>query len=72
MRVIQIPDKYMKLYRRGGIMTLIFGLLIPILGLTCLESIPLLSIIIALLLTPIIYGVIVWVKIFGGEEIPIS
>lgn len=72
MRVIQMPAKFMKLYRRGGIMTLIFGLIIPLLGLTCLDSIPLLAIIIALLLTPVIYSVIVWIKIFGGEEIPIT
>jgi low temperature requirement protein LtrA len=71
IRSIQIPKEYQQLYRRGGTVTLVLGIIILLLGFSGLEIIPLLVLLILLLLTPVIYGVTVWVKLLGAEEIPI-
>ena len=72
MRSIQIPDKYFPLYRGGGIVTLICGVVILLLGLSGLDTIPLLVLVIVFLLVPVLYGVVVWLKVLGGEEIAIT
>jgi low temperature requirement protein LtrA len=72
MRSIQISDKYFPLYRGGGIVTLICGVVILLLGLSGLNTIPLLVVVIVLLLVPVLYGVAVWIKVLGAEEIPIT
>jgi hypothetical protein len=56
----------------GGIATLISGVIILLLGLSGLNTIPLLEVVIFLLLAPVLYGIVVWVKRFGGEEIAIT
>ena len=56
----------------GGIATLISGVIILLLGLSGLNTIPLLVVVIFLLLAPVLYGIVVWVKRFGGEEIAIT
>lgn len=71
MRSIQIPKEYQQLYRWGGIVTLVLGIIILLLGFSGLEIIPLLVLLILLLLTPVIYGVTVWVKLLVAEDIPI-
>jgi hypothetical protein len=38
-------------------------------GFSGLNTIPLLMVLILLLLTPVIYGVIVWIRVLGAEEI---
>ena len=72
MRSIQIPDKYFPLYRRGGIVTLICGMAILLLGLSDLNTIPLLVMVILFLLAPVLYGIAVWIKLLGAEEIAFS
>ena len=71
MRRIQIPGKYFPFYRRGGIVTLICGLVILLLGLSGLDTISLLGVVMVLLLAPVLYGIVVWVKLLGAEEIAI-
>ena len=68
MRSIQIPAEHSDLYRRGGVITLISGLVILLLGFSGLETIPLLIVLILFLLTPIFYGIMVWVRLIGQEE----
>ena len=72
MRSIQVPPEHYRLYRKGGIITFISGLVILLLGFTSLSTIPLLMVLILLLLTPIFYGVMVWITMLGGEEIQIT
>jgi low temperature requirement protein LtrA len=72
MRSIQIPEEHYQLYRRGGIVTLICGVVILLLGLSGLNTIPLLLVVILLLLAPVLYGIAVWVKLLGAEEITIN
>jgi hypothetical protein len=72
MRSIQIPEEHFQLYRQGGIATLISGVIILLLGLSSLNTIPLLVMVILLLLAPVFYGIAVWVNLLGAEEIPIT
>jgi low temperature requirement protein LtrA len=68
MRSIQIPAEHRQIYRRGGIVTFISGVIILLLGFSGLNTIPLLVLLILLLLTPVIYGVTVWIRVLGQEE----
>lgn len=72
MRSIQIPAEYQQHYRRGGIVSLVLGLIILLLGFSGLNAIPLLVALILLLLTPVIYGVTVWIKLLGEEKIALT
>lgn len=72
MRSIQVLAEHYPFYRRGGIITFISGLVILLLGLSGLNTIPLLVAVILLLLAPVIYGVMVWIKLLGEEEIAIT
>jgi low temperature requirement protein LtrA len=68
MRSIQIPEELYQFYRQGGIVTFISGAVILLLGFSNLSTIPLLLLVILLLLAPVFYGVIVWIKLLGAEE----
>ena len=72
MRSILVHEDLYPYYRRGGIVTLISGLLILLLGFTGLQTIPLLIATAVLILVPALYGVMIWIKAFGGQEIPIA
>jgi hypothetical protein len=52
--------------------TIVSGLLILLLGLTSIPSTPLLIVLILLLLSPIFYGLKVWIEMLGAEEITIT
>jgi low temperature requirement protein LtrA len=69
MRSIQIPEVHFQLYQRSGIATFISGVIILLLGLTNLNTIPLMVIVISFMLTPVLYGIAVWVNLRGAEEI---
>jgi hypothetical protein len=60
------------MYRTGRIITLISGLVILLLGFTGLSTIPLLVILVLLMLTPVFYGIKVWIRVLGAEEIALS
>ena len=72
MRTIQIPEEHQRIYRTGGIVTLVSGLLVLLLGFTNIPAVPLLAILILLLLTPIFYGIKMWIEALGAEEIAIT
>lgn len=69
MRSIQIHEEYRRIYRRGEVVTFVSAFIILLLGFTSLYTIPLLVGLILLLLTPVLYGVMVWIKLLGTEEI---
>jgi low temperature requirement protein LtrA len=69
MRSIQISEEYGQIYRRGGVVTLASGFVILLLGFSGLNTISLLVVLILLLLTPVLYGVMVWIKLLGAGEI---
>ena len=72
MRSIQIPEEYFPFYRRGGIVTFVSGFVILLLGFSRLNAIPLLLMLVLLLLTPVVYGVAVWIKMLDTEEAVLS
>ena len=72
MRSIQIQEEHFQLYRRSGIVTFISGGIVLLLGLSSLNTIPLLLIVIMLMLAPVVYGIAVWVNLRGAEEIAIT
>ena len=72
MRSIQIPEEHFQLYRRSGIVTFISGGIVLLLGLSSLNTIPLLVMVIMLMLAPVFYGIAVWVNLRGAEEIAIT
>jgi low temperature requirement protein LtrA len=72
IRNIQTPKENYQFYRRGGNVILIAGGIILLLGLSGLNTIPLLVVVILLLLTPVLYGVVVWIKLLGAEEITLT
>jgi low temperature requirement protein LtrA len=69
MRILNLPVSLRGFYRTGSILTLLAGIVVLLLGLTGLGTIHLLLAIIALSLTPIAYGILIWVKVFDAEEL---
>jgi low temperature requirement protein LtrA len=69
MRTISIPEEHQRIYHWGVIATLVSGVIILLLGFSGLSTIPLLSVLILLLLTPVIYGVAVWIKVVSAREL---
>ncbi len=72
MRTIQVPEELSEAYRRGSFVTFAAGLIILLLGNSQIGIIPLLIFIIVLMLTPVVYGIKVWVGLLDREEIAIS
>jgi low temperature requirement protein LtrA len=68
MRILSLPSSLRRFYQTGSTLTMAAGLAILLLGLTGIDTIPLLLLIITLLLTPIFYGILIWVKVFDAEE----
>ncbi len=57
-------------YRRGGLITDVFAVLILLLGVLNLPTIPLLVVLVLVMIAPIFYGIKVWIQVLGVEEIP--
>ena len=53
----------------GWIFTFVAGIIIVLLGLSPLEIVPLLAIIIVLILFPVFYGLIVLIRVPRGGEV---
>jgi low temperature requirement protein LtrA len=68
MRTIQVPDEHQRIYYIGSKVTLTCGIIIPLLGFSSLETIPLLIVLLALMLTPVFYGLKAWIKTLGTSE----
>jgi hypothetical protein len=53
----------------GGRVSFIAGILVLLSGLTPMSTIPLLFILILLLLAPVLYGILVWIKVLDAREL---
>ena len=53
---------------RGSYLLIVFGLLTIGLGFTSLNTIPMLLALVAMLLTPVLYGVLVWIKFLDAQR----
>lgn len=69
MRVINVPEGAESGYRRGSFMVLLAALVIALLGFTGLAAAPLLGIIIVLMMIPVVYAVVFWVKALDAREL---
>ena len=67
-RTLDLPEAYRGLYRNGSIVMLSAGALAVGLGLTPIDPLPLLLALSALLLAPVVYGLLIWIKVFGARE----
>ena len=69
MRIIDVPSQQHAVYRRGGIITFVMGMVILALGASKLEAIPLMAVSILLMLLPVFYGLKVWILMLDdGRE----
>jgi len=69
VRLLDIPASYRRLYWNGSILMWIAGILVVVFGLTPIDPGLLLLALCALLLAPVFYGVLVWIKVFEAREI---
>lgn len=72
MQAIQVPEHYYPLYRRGGLITVVSALIVLLLGIPDLPVILLLTLLVLLMITPVFYGILVWIQVLGAEEISIE
>lgn len=71
MQSLKLNEEYQPLYRSGGIITLVCGLVFLLLGLIPLPTIPFLILLVLIMLIPNLYGLKVWIKVFDAEEITV-
>jgi len=69
LKNLNLPESQKVIYRTGGHVTFIAGVLIFIAGVTPISTIPLLVMIIILMLVPVFYGILVWIKVFDAREL---
>jgi low temperature requirement protein LtrA len=69
LKSLNLPENQRSVYRTGARVTLIAGILILLAGLTPIDTIPFLMILIAFLLAPVFYGILVWIKVFDAREL---
>ncbi|HXQ38780.1 MAG TPA: low temperature requirement protein A [Anaerolineales bacterium] len=71
LKNLNLPESQYILYRTGGRVKFIAGILILLAGLTSMSTIPLLIVLILLMLVPVLYGILVWIKVFDARELEI-
>ncbi|HET9906383.1 MAG TPA: low temperature requirement protein A, partial [Anaerolineales bacterium] len=69
LKSLKLPESLRRAYRTGAHVMFISGLLILFVGLTLLSAIPLLLLLVVLMLAPVLYSVLVWIKVFDAREL---
>jgi low temperature requirement protein LtrA len=69
LKSLNIPADQRRLFRTGARVAFIAGLLVILTGLLPMGTTQLLLVLIALLLAPILYGILVWIKLFDAREL---
>ncbi len=72
MRLIHIPKTARRLYRGAGRVTVASAAVVGALGFSGIGTIPLMAAIGAVILLPVFYGLLVWITVLGGREIPLE
>lgn len=72
MQSLKLPPEQIPLYRRGGVIVSSIALTILLSGFIPLPVIPFLLVVLLLMLIPIVYGIQVWIRVFGANDIPIA
>jgi low temperature requirement protein LtrA len=71
MKSLNLPENQRSLYQTSARMMFIDGVLVVLSGMTPIGTIPLLLVLIALLLAPLFYGILVWIKVLDARELEI-
>ena len=71
LKNLALPENQSILYRTGARVTFVSSILVIFSGLTPIGTIPLLLVLIALLLAPVFYGILVWIKVLDARELEI-
>jgi len=69
IKSLDLPENQRSLFWKSSRGMFIAGVLITLLGVPPIETIPLLLILIVLLLAPVFYGILVWIKVFDAREL---
>jgi low temperature requirement protein LtrA len=69
LKNLNLPESLHRVYRTGAHVTFIAGVLILLTGLTSLATVPLLLVLTLLMLVPVLYGILVWIKVFDANEL---
>jgi hypothetical protein len=69
LKSLNLPENQRGVFRTGARVTFIAGILVILWGLTPIRTIPLLLTLVALLLAPVFYGILVWIKVFDAREL---
>ena len=72
MGTLQLTPKYLPLYRRAAVATVLSALLAVGAGFLGLGAIPLLLLMVLLLLLPVFFGLIVWIDEYGAKDYPLG
>lgn len=64
-----LPESQRILYQTGARVTFIASILVVLSGLTPIGTIPLLLVLLVLLLAPVFYGILVWIKVLDAREL---
>ncbi len=68
IETLQLPDELRQTFRIGQVVMLIAGIVIFVLGFTILETLPLLIVIIVLMLAPVFFGFLSWIKAIDHRQ----
>ena len=68
LKSLNVPENQRQVYRTGGHITFLAGVLVLVTGWLPLDTTPLLLVLITLLLAPVFYGILVWIKVFEARE----
>ena len=71
LKSLDLPENQRIIYQTGARATFMAGALIVLSGLTPIGTIPLLLVLITLLLAPVFYGILVWIKVFESRDLEI-
>ncbi|HXQ36715.1 MAG TPA: low temperature requirement protein A, partial [Anaerolineales bacterium] len=71
LKSLNTPESQRILYQTGARVTFVAGILVFLSGLMSISTIPLLLVLIILLLAPILYGILVWIKVLDARELEI-
>ena len=71
LKSLNFPENQRGLYRAGARVMFIDGILVILSGMTSIGTRPLLLALIALLLAPVFYGILVWIKVLDARELEI-
>jgi low temperature requirement protein LtrA len=71
LKSLNFPENQRGLYRMGARVMFIAGILVILSGMTSMSTRPLLLVLITLLLAPVFYGILVWIKVFDARELEI-